>query len=44
LTKTRSKTNALITLDIRCADSKGGKATKDEQTALLIEEFNQLAD
>ncbi|ORU92458.1 MAG: hypothetical protein A6F70_02770 [Cycloclasticus sp. symbiont of Bathymodiolus heckerae] len=45
LTKVTTQTNSSITLDIRCADSKGGKATcKNEQTVLLIKEFNQLAD
>jgi hypothetical protein len=43
LTKVQSETSDLITLDIRCADSKGGKATcKNAQTAQLVDEFNQL--
>jgi hypothetical protein len=45
LTKAQSETGSLITLDIRCADSKGGKATcKSPQTAQLVDEFNQLAN
>jgi len=45
LTKTPHEQGHLITLDIRCADSKGGKATcKSEQTAKLVEEFNLLGD
>ncbi|MEO1889640.1 MAG: DUF4124 domain-containing protein [Cycloclasticus sp.] len=45
LTKIQSETGSLITLDIRCADSKGGKATcKSPQTAQLVGEFNQLAN
>lgn len=45
LTKVKYETGSLITLDIRCADSKGGKATcKNEQTAKLVETFNQLAN
>ncbi|PHR50874.1 MULTISPECIES: DUF4124 domain-containing protein [Cycloclasticus] len=43
LTKVNNKAELNIMLDIRCANSKGGKATcKSEQTAQLIEQFNQL--
>jgi len=44
LTKVNNKDGLNIILDIRCADSKGGKATcKSKQTAQLIEAFNQLS-
>jgi len=45
LTKIQQENDPYITLDIRCANSKGGKATcKSKKTASLIEEFNQLGD
>jgi hypothetical protein len=45
LTRINNEQQTNIILDIRCADSKGGKATcKSEQTTQLIENFNQLAD
>jgi len=44
LTKIKDGEHATLTLDIRCADSKGGKATcKNEKTAQLVGEFNQLS-
>ena len=44
LTKVYNEHDVNIILDIRCADSKGGKATcKSKQTAELIEAFNQLS-
>lgn len=43
LTKIKTGHDESIILDIRCADSKGGKATcKNEQTSQLVERFNQL--
>lgn len=45
LTKLKSDEQTIITLDIRCADSKGGKETcKNEETTRLIKSFNQLGD
>lgn len=44
LTKVYNEHDVNIILDIRCADSKGGKATcKNKQTAELTEAFNQLS-
>jgi len=43
LTKIKNQHDESIFLDVRCVDSKGGKATcKNTQTAQLIEKFNQL--
>lgn len=43
LTKIKNQRDESIFLDIRCVDSKGGKATcKNTQNAQLIEKFNQL--
>jgi len=44
LTKIEDKNHTTVALDIRCADSKGGKATcKNEKTTQLVNEFNQLS-
>jgi len=43
LTKIKNQHDESIFLDIRCVDSKGGKATcKNTQTAQLTEKFHQL--
>jgi len=45
LTKVSHEQQTNIILDIRCADSKGGKETcRSKQTSQLAENFNQLAD
>jgi len=45
LTKVSQEQQTNIILDIRCADSKGGKETcRSAQTIQLVESFNQLAD
>jgi len=44
LTKLQKENSAYILLDIRCANSKGGKATcKSKKTTSIIEAFNRLA-
>jgi len=43
LTKVQKGSDAYIIMDIRCANSKGGRETcSNEKTASLITEFNQL--
>jgi hypothetical protein len=45
LTRVNAENGSTILLDIRCADSKGGKETcKGKQTAKIIAGFNRLAD